>query len=102
MLDGARMRQVMELPDKSKVVTIWDLGQGKSLMLVPASKTATVLTYTKNRKDKTPESGGLFAFFVCSSSLRRSQAMSNTNHWARRRSTGARSSGSILAASPTT
>ena len=61
-LDGARMRQVMELPE-SKVVTIEDSSQGKSLMLVAASKTATVLTYTKNRKDKTPESGGLFTLF---------------------------------------
>ena len=57
MLDGARMRQVTELPDKSKVVMIQDLSQGKSLTLVPASKTATVLTSTKNRKDKTPEYG---------------------------------------------
>ena len=63
MLDGTRMRQVTELPDKSKVVTIEDSSQGKSLTLVPASKTATVLTSTKNRKDKTPESGGLFTLF---------------------------------------
>lgn len=61
-LGGARMRQVMELPE-SKVVTIEDSSQGKSLMLVAASKTATVLTYTKNRKDKTPEYGGLFTIF---------------------------------------
>ena len=58
-LGRARMRQVMELPE-SKVVTIEDSSQGKSLMLVAASKTATVITSTKNRKDKTPESGGLF------------------------------------------
>lgn len=62
-LGGTRMRQVTELPDKSKVVEIRDLSQGKSLMLVAASKTATVLTSTKNRKDKTPESGGLFTLF---------------------------------------
>lgn len=61
-LGGARMRQVMELPE-SKVVTIEDSSQGKSLMLVAASKTATVLTNTQNRKDKTPESGGLFTLF---------------------------------------
>jgi len=66
VLDGFRMRQVMELPDmpelpdKTKVVTIEDSRQGKSLLLVPASKTATVRTSTKNRKDKTPESGSLF------------------------------------------
>ncbi len=66
VLDGSRMRQVMELPDmpelpdKSKVVTIEDSRQGKSLLLVPASKTATVRISTNNRKDKTPESGSLF------------------------------------------
>ncbi|MHC4580816.1 MAG: hypothetical protein ACYS14_05115 [Planctomycetota bacterium] len=54
VLDGVRMRQVMELPE-SKVVTIEDSSQGKSLMLVAASKTATVLTSTSKRKDKTPE-----------------------------------------------
>jgi outer membrane lipoprotein-sorting protein len=62
-LDGARMRQVTELPDKSKVVMIEDSSQGKSLTLVPASKTATVLTSARNRKDTTPEYGGLFTFF---------------------------------------
>lgn len=60
-LGGARVRQVTELPE-SKVVTIQDLSQGKSLTLVAASKTATVLTYTKNQ-DKTPESGGLLTLF---------------------------------------
>ena len=55
VLDGVRTRQVTELPDKSKVVVIQDLSQRKSLMLVPASKTATVLTSTSKRKDKTPE-----------------------------------------------
>lgn len=57
MLDGARIRQVTELPDKSKVVMIRDLSQGKQLSLFSASKTATVHTSTKNRKDKTPEYG---------------------------------------------
>jgi outer membrane lipoprotein-sorting protein len=55
VLDGVQMRQVTELPDKSKVVVIQDLSQRKSLMLVPASKTATVRTSTSERKDKTPE-----------------------------------------------
>ena len=55
VLDGVRMRQVTELPDKSKWVVIKDLSQGKSLTLVPALKTATVLTSTSNRKDETPE-----------------------------------------------
>ncbi len=62
-LDGARVRQVTELPDKSKVVMIQDWSQGKSLTLLPASKTATVLTSSSNRKDKTPENGGFFVFF---------------------------------------
>jgi outer membrane lipoprotein-sorting protein len=60
LLDGARMRQVTELPDKSKVVTIQDLSRGGSLMLVPASKTATVVTSTRNDKDTTPEFGAVF------------------------------------------
>ena len=57
MLGGARTRMVTELPDKSKAMIIRDLSQGKSLTLVAALKTATVLTITKNRKDKTPEYG---------------------------------------------
>jgi hypothetical protein len=63
VLDGARMRQVIDLPDKSKAVMITDLNQGKKLTLMPASKTATVLTSTSNRKDKTPEDGHLFPWF---------------------------------------
>jgi outer membrane lipoprotein-sorting protein len=59
-LGGTRMRQVTELPDMPKFVVIEDSSQGKSLTLEPASKTATVITSTKNRKDKTPESGGFF------------------------------------------
>ena len=59
-LGGTRMRQVTELPDMPKFVVIQDSSQGKSLTLEPASKTATVITSTKNRKDKTPESGGFF------------------------------------------
>lgn len=55
VLEGVRMRQVTQLPDKSKVVVVQDLSQRKSLMLVPASKTATVLTSTSERNDKTPE-----------------------------------------------
>ena len=62
-LGGTRMRQVTELPDMPKIVVIQDSSQGKSLTLEPASKTATVITSTKNRKDKTPESGGLFTLF---------------------------------------
>ena len=62
-LGGARMRQVTKLPDMPKFVVIQDSSQGKSLTLMAASKTATVITSTKNRKDKTPESGGLFTLF---------------------------------------
>jgi len=54
VLDGSRLRQVTEM-DKSKMVVIQDLSQGKRLSLEPASKTATVYTSTSNRKDKTPE-----------------------------------------------
>ncbi len=61
VLDGSRMRQVTEM-DKSKMVVIQDLSQGKRLSLWPASKTAMVLTSTKNRKDETPENGGFFTF----------------------------------------
>jgi outer membrane lipoprotein-sorting protein len=53
VLDGVRVRLVIELPDKSKVVEIQDLSQGKQLFLTPASKTATVLTSTSNLKVKT-------------------------------------------------
>jgi len=63
ILDDDRMRQEFELPDKSKSVIITDLSQGKKLFLTPASKTATVLTITKNRKDKTPEHGDPLAGF---------------------------------------
>ncbi|MFO0180870.1 MAG: LolA family protein [bacterium] len=62
-LGGTRMRQVAELPDMPKFVMIEDFSQGKSLTLVPASKTATLITSAKNGKDKTPESGGLFTLF---------------------------------------
>jgi outer membrane lipoprotein-sorting protein len=60
LLDGTRMRQVTELPEMPKVVTIHDLSRGGSLMLVPASKTATVVTSTRNHKDTTPEYGAVF------------------------------------------
>lgn len=60
LLDGARMRQETELPDESKVVVIQDLSQGKSLTLLPATKTATLYTPTGNRKDKTREYGVVF------------------------------------------
>lgn len=62
-LGGTRMRQVTGLPDMPKFVMIQDSSQGKTLTLDPASKTATVITSTKNRKDKTPESGGLFTLY---------------------------------------
>ena len=55
VLDRVRMREVTQLADMPKFVVIRDLSQGKSLTLVPASKTATVLTSTSKRKDKTPE-----------------------------------------------
>ncbi|TWT84294.1 hypothetical protein CA13_57710 [Planctomycetes bacterium CA13] len=54
-LGGTRMRQVTELPDMPKFVVIQDFSQGKSLTLDPASKTATVITSTRNRKNETLE-----------------------------------------------
>ena len=46
MLDGARMRQETVMADGSKMVMIHDSRQGKSLTLLPANKTATILTFT--------------------------------------------------------
>jgi outer membrane lipoprotein-sorting protein len=54
VLDAARSRQEMEMPDKSKMVMIFDWGRGKSLTLVPALKQATVLTMTNMPKGKIP------------------------------------------------
>ena len=54
VLDATRSRQETEMPDKSKMVMIYDYGQGKSLTLVPASKQAIVLTMTKLPKGKIP------------------------------------------------
>ncbi len=54
VLDATRSRQEMEMPDKSKIVMIFDYGRGKSLTLVPASKQAIVLTMTKLPKGKIP------------------------------------------------
>jgi outer membrane lipoprotein-sorting protein len=50
-LDGGRMRQEIEMADKSKLVMITDLNQAKKLTLTPASKTATVLTLTNRPKN---------------------------------------------------
>jgi hypothetical protein len=54
VLDATRSRQEIEMPDKSKMVMIFDFGQGKSLTLVPASKQAIVLTMTNMPKGKIP------------------------------------------------
>ena len=55
MLDATRSRQETEMSDKSKMVMIFDWGRGKSLTLVPTSKTATALTFTNMPKHKIPE-----------------------------------------------
>ncbi len=59
-LDGSRHRTVVEhemekpIKHKSKSVTIWDGGQGKSLHLHPSTKRATIIDYVNRPKDKTP------------------------------------------------
>ena len=63
ILDGGRMRQEIEMPDKSKVVMITDLNQAKTLTLIPASKTATVLTMTNRPKNTKNTSRGPFDSF---------------------------------------
>ncbi len=55
MLDAARSRQETEMPDRSKMIMIFDWGQGKSLTLTPAVKQAVVLTFVNMPKDKIPK-----------------------------------------------
>jgi hypothetical protein len=62
MLDGARMRKEIEMSGKLQGVMITDLSQGKKLILVPALKSATVLTLAKKREDKTAEDADAFAY----------------------------------------
>jgi outer membrane lipoprotein-sorting protein len=59
VLDATRSRWEMEMPDKSKVVTIQDLSQGKQLTLMADSKTATILTFAP--RDRTSADGDLLA-----------------------------------------
>ena len=54
VLDATRSRQEMEMPDKSKMVMIFDYGRGKSLTLVPASNTAMVLNMNNMPKGEIP------------------------------------------------
>jgi outer membrane lipoprotein-sorting protein len=49
VLDAARTRFETEMPDRSKVVTIEDLSQGKQLTLEPKVKAATMLTFAPER-----------------------------------------------------
>ena len=55
MLDDVRTRQETAMPDGSKIVVIEDSTQGKSLHLLPSSKTATVLTIANGPKYKSAE-----------------------------------------------
>ncbi len=50
ILDAARSRHEMVMPDGSKTVTIDDMSQSKRLILLPATKTATVHTFTNRAK----------------------------------------------------
>ena len=43
------------MPDKSKMVQIWDGYQGKTLILEPEQKRATVFDHADRPKDKTPK-----------------------------------------------
>ena len=52
VLDVTRSRQEIEMPNKSKMVMIFDWGQGKSLTLEPTTKKAIVLTMTNMPKGK--------------------------------------------------
>ena len=63
MLDGARHRQEVVMPDKSKMVMIDDRSQGKKLTLFPASKKATVLTLANMPEYQTPEDNDPLAGF---------------------------------------
>lgn len=54
VLDATRSRQEVELQDKSRMVTIYDWGQGKSLTLMPALKQAMILTMANMPKGKIP------------------------------------------------
>jgi len=52
VLDAARSRQEMEMPDKSKAVMIFDWGRGKSLTLDPATKKAMIVTLANLTKEQ--------------------------------------------------
>jgi len=53
-LGATRERMEQENPDKSKMVTITDRGQGKRLILDPAKKKAKVRTFVKKAEDVSP------------------------------------------------
>jgi len=55
VIPPARMRNEMEMSDKSKMVMIWDWDQGKALCLTTAAKHATVLDFASMPKDNVPK-----------------------------------------------
>jgi len=63
MLDDARSRQEMEMPDGSRTVMIFDWRQGKMLNLSPAEKLAIVFDYTNMPEDQKSKSGNFLAQF---------------------------------------
>jgi hypothetical protein len=60
---GANRSRTEQGIGKFKTVHIWDGGQGKTLMLQPAEKRATVFNYADMPKDKTPNGGDPVAEF---------------------------------------
>ncbi|NQT14157.1 MAG: hypothetical protein HQ582_15490 [Planctomycetes bacterium] len=59
VLDTTRMRWETQMPDKSKRVTIEDMSQGKQLILMVGSKTATI--HTSAPTDRTSADGDFLA-----------------------------------------
>jgi len=55
VIPPARMRNEMEMSDKSTMVMIWDWDQGKALCLTTAAKQATVLNFANGPKDNVPK-----------------------------------------------
>ena len=87
------------MPDKSKTVEIWDGGQGKSLMLEPAEKRATVYNYANMPKDKTAQRRAIpWPGFARCCSMPGINRTSNASRSARRTSTDAESSDSVSVA----
>ena len=62
VLDATRSRHEMVMPNKSKMVMIFDWGRGKSLTLSPATKTAVVVSLANLTKEQVAQQD-MFASF---------------------------------------